>query len=116
MSEYAMQCEVAAYLREKRLLFTSTAGGIAHKKHQLIRMTRSGYEKGVPDLAVFEARGSYHGLFIEMKTPVGRLSPYQRAYIKRLNENGFMATTCFSVTHAKDVIDQYVALPSSSDQ
>lgn len=45
--------------------------------------------KGVPDLFIPHANRFYHGLFIEMKTEKGRLSPEQKEVIPRLEAEGY---------------------------
>lgn len=108
MTEKAIQKEVAKYLRKKECLFTSTAGGVAYKAHQLKLMKDMGYHNGIPDLVVYNWHPQYRALFIELKTPTGRLSYAQAVTGKALAENGYLVTVAHSVEDAKTIIDLYL--------
>lgn len=63
-----------------------------------------GMTEGVPDLLLALPRGGFSGLFIEMKTIVGSLSPEQREYLELLASVGY--AVCSPKT--ADQFDQYV--------
>lgn len=50
---------------------------------------QNGIVSGVPDLFLTVPRGEYHGLFIEMKKPTGRLSKDQKKVIEIYSSEGF---------------------------
>ena len=77
---------------------------------QAKKMKATGYKKGFPDLFIYEPRGSYHGLAIELKTQKGRLSESQAIWITRLATRGYMARICKGFDEAKNSIDQYFKL------
>lgn len=116
VKEKDIQKEVVNYMRELHLLFTSTCGGVAYKPHQRRILYDTGYTKGAPDLFVFEPRGKFNGLAIEMKARNGRLSPYQQAFLHKLRERGYMTAVCFSLDSAKRSIDLYLAQDSEPAQ
>ena len=60
-----------------------------------------GVKKGVPDLCLPVARGRYHGLYIELKTPTGR---------ERLNAEGCFAEICHGWESAAKVLAWYLGL------
>jgi hypothetical protein len=50
-----------------------------------------------------------HGLYIEMKTRKGKVSPAQRAWQKRLRGMGYAAEVCYGADDAIATIEQYLA-------
>ncbi len=68
-----------------------------------------GQRNGAPDLILDVARGAWHGLRIEMKTPAGVTSDDQRAFHADLVAQGYAVRVCYSVSSAMDVITKYLA-------
>lgn len=84
-------------------------GGDATKRAILgRRMKEMGYMKGIPDLFIPHANRFYHGLFIEMKTEKGRLSPEQKEVIPRLEAEGYKVAVCRSLDDFITVVDGYM--------
>jgi len=105
------QIIVVNYLRKFKpdILFT-TAGAAGERLSMMkaIRVKRMGYTAGTPDLMIFEARKKYHALFIEMKkTKGGVVSENQKAFLKKLNENGYKAVVCHGAQEAISEIEKY---------
>lgn len=73
------------------------------------KLRDEGVRPGVPDLFLAVARGAYHGLFIEMKAPTGKVSVAQSTMIKLLQEQGYCCYVCYSWLEAKNVIECYLA-------
>lgn len=69
-----------------------------------------GVKKGVPDLCLPVARGKYHGLYIEMKSPKGRLSEAQAWWLDALLRQGYAACTCHGYKEAEEVLTWYLNL------
>ena len=67
-----------------------------------------GVKKGVPDLCLPVARGGYHGLYIEMKTAKGRLSPEQKWWLEELNGQRYKAVMCRGWKEAAGVLEEYL--------
>ena len=89
-------------------LFAIPNGG-GRSKAEAGRMRAEGVLRGVPDLLLPVARGGYHALYIEMKSPTGRLSAPQREMIAILRGQGFAVEVCRSWVEGKDVIERYMA-------
>ena len=70
-----------------------------------------GVKKGVPDLCLPVARGGFHGLYIEMKTPSGRASEAQRWWGMALKEQGYRAAVCHRYDAAVAELCWYLSLP-----
>ena len=110
MNEQEIQEAIVTYIqiKYKGIRYCAAAGGLRTSISQATRMKRAGYVKGVPDLQIMESRHNYHGLFIELKTKKGRLSPYQKHWIEDLNNKGYLAQCCKGVEEAMDLIDWYL--------
>ena len=70
-----------------------------------------GVKKGVPDLCLPVARGGFHGLYIEMKTPSGRASDAQRWWMMELTKQGYRAVVCHGYDAAVAELCWYLSLP-----
>lgn len=71
-------------------------------------MKAAGYRAGFPDLFIYEPRGEFHGLAIEMKRDKkSRVSESQKEWIEALNERGFRGVVCYGFDDAVSVIDSY---------
>lgn len=88
------------------LLYAIPNGG-----HRDIRVAAAlkaeGVKAGVPDLHWPISRCGYNSLYLEVKTPHGRLSPNQKAMIARLEEAGNLVEVVRDVEHALNVLRQY---------
>ena len=69
-----------------------------------------GVKKGVPDLHLPVARGAYHSLYIEMKTPNGRPSSEQLWWRDRLEEQGNAWCICYGWKEAVSVLENYMGM------
>lgn len=78
-----------------------------------IRNRQLGVKSGVPDLMLPIPAGSYHGMFIEMKTKAGKTSPNQDKWIEALNTFGYLAVVAYGWEEAKCKILDYLKLLSS---
>ena len=77
-------------------------------KRQGAWMVAEGLKAGVPDLVLPVARHGYHGLYIELKTERGRLTPEQKAWLKALYDQGYLAVMCRGWEDARDLILCYL--------
>lgn len=93
-----------------RLLYCASAGGVRTSMKQAVKMKRTGYVKGFPDLFIYEPKGQWHGLAIEMKTSRGVMSQHQKEWQNELMKRGYIAVTCKSFDQAQIIIDEYLAL------
>lgn len=69
-----------------------------------------GVKKGVPDLFLPVPRGSFHGLWIEMKTEKGRASEEQKWWLKEMIDQGYAAVVCYGWKNARDELIWYLKL------
>jgi len=108
--EYHIQIAVIRWMQMQypHILFTIAPSGMKLPIGVATKLKRMGYSKGTPDIMIFEPRGEYHGLFIELKTKTGRITPAQLAWIEMLTVRDYYATVCRSFDEAKDTIKKYL--------
>ena len=98
-----------------RLMYHVPNGGHRHKL-VAIKLKEQGVKAGVPDLVLPMARGGYFGLYIEFKaTPPNDapVSTTQHAWIRSLNEQGYLAIICRGHFDAIEQIRAYLRLPQT---
>jgi hypothetical protein len=110
--EHEIQVALVALLEsiEPKPLYSATVGGVRLAMHTAKKMKEAGYSRGIPDLLIFDQRGMYSGLAIEVKTEKGRPSDHQKEWIKNLNNRGWRAEVCRGFDEAADVIFEYFDL------
>ena len=104
-----LQTAVVTYLKlEYKALFCASLGG-QYQKYQSQRMKakRTGYVAGFPDLFIYEPKGKYNGLALELKVKGNYASPKQKKWLLDLTERGYDAWVCTGFDQAKEVIDNY---------
>jgi hypothetical protein len=109
-SESNQQEIVIKYLRlaYPDALYCASAGGMWTSDSQRIKMARTGYVKGFPDLFIYEPRGSFFGLAIEMKKEKGgTASPEQKRWQEQLRNRGYCSYICKGSEEAIKQIDEY---------
>jgi len=101
------QIAVANYLHYLGVLFTATANGVYTSKKQAQIMKAMGLQSGVPDILIFEPRGEYIGLALELKSTKGRPTPAQKMWIEKMKSKGWAAEIGRPETSI-DLIDRYL--------
>ena len=85
----------------------SSLNGVKLSKIQAGKAKASGMLSGVPDLFLPVPRGSFCGLYIEMKSATGRIMPSQSRYLKAVSDFGYSAVVCYSASEAIETIENY---------
>lgn len=109
-TEYHEQKAVIEYLRIKypEILLTIAPNGIKMTIGQAKKFKAMGYTSGTPDILIFEPRGIYKGLFLEMKKEKGgRVSENQKKWLKKANDRGYCAMVCYGFGEAQRMIESY---------
>jgi hypothetical protein len=93
---------------ELELMYASPNGG--HRIPAVaVKLKREGVKRGVPDICLPVARRGYHGLYIELKRlRGGTVSPDQKAFIAKLQAQGYRATVCAGFESARQEIEEYL--------
>jgi hypothetical protein len=112
--------EQAALIKELELCLPAVAALIYHVpngglRHKLvaIKLKGQGVKAGVPDLVLPMARGGYFGLYLEFKATApndAAVSASQHAWIRRLNDQGYLAIVCRGHFDAMEQIRAYLRL------
>lgn len=112
--------EQAALIAELRIRMPEVAELIYHVPnggHRLKKVAADlkgqGVAAGVPDLVLTMARGGYFGLYIEFKaTPPNAavVSDSQHKWIRKLNDQGYLAIVCRGHFDAMEQIRAYLRL------
>lgn len=118
LSEHDEQAAVVEYVqvRYPDALMWSTpngghlAGNIGRRSAQINKLKREGLLPGVSDLIIFEPRGGYSALFIEMKRANGGsgASEGQMWFIREVEKRGAIGFVCNGAGEAITVIDDYL--------
>ena len=85
----------------------SSLNGVKLSKMQAGKAKASGMLSGVPDLFLPVPRGSFCGLYIEMKSATGRIMPSQSRYLSAVSDFGYSAVVCYSANEAIEKIKEY---------
>lgn len=102
---------------EELLDVWATSNGGKRPRGEAGRMRAAGQRKGVLDIECMVPIGCAHGLFIEMKSAVGRPTPEQAARIRRLSDRGYVATIARSWQEAGHQLCGYlgIAWPANAE-
>lgn len=86
------------------------AGNIGRRSAQINKLKGEGLLPGVSDLIIFEPRGNYSALFIEMKRTNGGsgASDNQLWFIREVEKRGAIGFVCNGADEAIPVIDDYL--------
>lgn len=98
-----------------KLMFAIPNGG-ARDAVTGAMLKREGVKPGVPDIFLPLPIDNFHGLFIELKTAKGRLSPEQREWLMRLHNRGYAAVLCRGLDETIDMVCRYVSGQLSPDE
>lgn len=115
MTEHDLQCAVIEWCRVMRhtypeldLLFAIPNGGHRHKA-TAAKLKAEGVKPGVPDLFLpLPGRRRSHGLFLELKTPKGKISFPQADWLEKLSRNGYMTVIGTELDAITDGVERYV--------
>lgn len=91
------------------MLFSIPNGG----QRNIVTATKlkaEGVKSGVPDCFLAVPIGGDCGMFIEMKSPKGKLSENQKEWINALSSSGYKCAVCYSFDEAKEVITKYLGI------
>ena len=72
-------------------------------------MQKMGVLAGVSDLFLAWPIAQYHGMFLEIKSKKGRLSPLQSAFLERMTDAGYHTEVCYDVDQIINAITWYLS-------
>lgn len=101
---------VAEYLRLKRVFFNHSPNEGKRQVQYVMKLKSMGMKSGFPDFFIYEPRGQYHGLALELKRVKGGVvSDHQKECLTKLSERGYKAVVCKGFDEAKKAIDSYLS-------
>lgn len=115
-SEHDEQVAVVEYLYFKypKVLFWATPNGasLSGRGRAMNKLKAEGFLPGVSDLIIFEPRGGYSALFLEMKRKDGgEVSQNQRDFIIEIEKRGGYGAIANGADEAIEIIDTYFNPP-----
>lgn len=90
-----------------RLMWATPNGGFRHIGTAR-RLKAEGVKSGVPDVFLAIPTQGYHGLFLELKAPKGRVSPGQSEMLDLLRSKGYVGRVCYGWDQAREAIEGYL--------
>lgn len=72
------------------------------------KLKAMGVLAGVSDIVLPIPTKLYHGLFLELKAPGGKLTATQKLFLKAVNAQGYLGVVAYSTQEAINVIDNYL--------
>jgi hypothetical protein len=91
------------------LLFAVPNGGRRNLR-EAARLKMEGVKAGVWDLFLPLARRGRHGLWLELKSPKGVMSPEQRRWGAAMTSAGYETVVCRSFDQARAAIESYLGM------
>lgn len=82
-------------------------GSPTDRAKQWNRLAQEGATPGAADLFLSVPNSQSHGLFIEMKSPTGKLSDTQSAFRQSVMEQGYSYVVCHSLFDFINLITNY---------
>ena len=111
-AEHRCQCSCVQWFRleypQLATLLFAVPNGTNKSKTARMRFKAEGLTAGVSDLLLLVPKGIYHGLCIEMKSKTGRQSKEQRAWQKKVTEQGYLYLLCRSFDEFHSGIQKYL--------
>ena len=122
MSEKSLHKAVCHYIRLQypKVIFNSDLSGLKLTIGQAVKVKELRSSRAFPDIMIFEPRGKYHGLFIELKAENEKLfkkdcktfiTPHvqeQAEMIDLLMIRNYAATFAIGFNQAKMILDAYL--------
>ncbi|MBC8266356.1 MAG: hypothetical protein H8E84_05260 [Flavobacteriales bacterium] len=115
MSEDRLQSRVVRYIKETYpdvKYCSSIAGAYISSRVQRAKIVRNGYVRGKNDLDIYEARGGYFALFLELKENAYPTKA-QKDWIAAMNERGYYAEITRGYEQTINTIDKYLSMPQT---
>lgn len=88
-NERIIHKEIAKFLDYIGVLYCSTCQGNKLSIKQGALFKSLGYKKGFPDIFIYEPRGKYHGMAIELKASGGKITTEQLEWSEKLTSKGY---------------------------
>jgi len=111
MTEAHLQSNIIKYIKLQypHVRYCASLGGQYQRyPSQRNKAKATGYVKGFPDIGIYEARGGYFALFIEVKKKGGYPTKEQKDWIKDLTKRGYYACCAKGFDSIIEIVDEYL--------
>jgi hypothetical protein len=106
--EHKLQVSICRYLdlAEKFPFFAIPNGG---QRHYLVavKLKMEGVKRGVADMFWMISNDNWKGIFVEVKTPKGVKSEYQREFQKVAIANGYFYAVVRSIADCIELLEKF---------
>jgi len=107
-NEHKIQIAICQYLDYKQIPYFAIPNGSLRTKQTGATLKREGVKAGVADLFIMLANKTYHGLFIEVKTPIGKQQEKQKEFEQTALKNGYCYKIVRSLDEVIKLIESYI--------
>ena len=104
-----LQKQVARYLDLNKVLWCHVANERKTSFQAGKRLKDKGVKSGVPDCLVFNQKGAYKGLALELKIKPNKPNENQKKWLLELSLLGWFCKIAYSFDEAKEIIDNYIS-------
>jgi hypothetical protein len=114
--ESDFQAAAARYLDHLQVLWNHCPnGGMRDSNRQRAQkigaqLKREGVKAGFPDVAIYEPRGKFFGLFIELKVEGKKPRPNQIKWLSDLKKRGYFVNHTDSLDEFIEIVDNYLKI------
>lgn len=110
-SDFQKTC--CKYLDQMGVLWNHCPNGGSRNPREGASLKAQGVKAGFPDIAIFEPRGAYFGLFIEIKNSKGKMSINQTIWLNRLQDRGYQVHKTNSLDEFIEIVDNYLKIDNN---
>ena len=103
-----LQMAVAQYLDLVSLAWFHVANERRTSVRAGARLKRKGVKPGVPDVLIFEPKGKYHGLALELKIKGNYMTLEQKHWFTRLEMKGWFCKCCYNFDEVQETVTNYL--------
>lgn len=105
------QAKLCVWLSREGIRHYAIPNGGKRNYVEAIKFKRTGVSPGVPDICIPYPKGSYHGLYLELKREKGGTVSYaQKEWLAFLTQNGYLAQVANGFDKAKEIVLYYFSL------
>lgn len=106
--EADFQKAAARYLDVLGIVWNHCPNGGFRNAKEGASLKAQGVKAGFPDIAIFEPRGSFHGLFIELKKDGEKPRGNQLIWLNSLHIKGYQTAWTDSLDEFIEIVDNYL--------
>jgi len=105
-----LQMAVARYLDYSKVLWCHVANERRTSIQSGDRLKKKGVKSGVPDCLIFNSKGNFIGLALELKVKPNKTTSNQKHWLLELSILGWDCQVAYDFDEAKEIIDKYMKL------